>query len=212
MTMMTVMTMFLIYPFTLSHEHRHHRHHRHAYSEMTLAVYYCSKQKQWYYDKHKIRMTQMTLMTLNLGYGIGISSKQRHKRHLRHYRHTRAARGLGNTPEMCMWMTTCYASKTRLPLKRWQSNSMPIQIRIFPRVNRPLIHWKYLTCRSESMIDSLCPQKRNVAKIQPIAPEWISLDSSKILDTKKWISSDSFSQVLLLWFGISWIRYALWWR
>ena len=57
----------------------------------------------------------MTLMTLNLGYGIGISSKQRHKRHLRHYRHTRAARGLGDTPEMCMWMTTCYASKTCLP-------------------------------------------------------------------------------------------------
>ena len=28
--------------------------------------------------KHKIRMTQMTLMTLNLGYGIGISSKQCH--------------------------------------------------------------------------------------------------------------------------------------
>ena len=101
------------------------------------------------------------------------------------------AGGLGYAPEMCMWMTTCYASKTRLPLKRWQSNSMPIQIRIFPRVNRPLIHWKYLTCRSESMIDSLCPQKRNVAKIQPIAPEWISLDSFKNLDSKKWISSDS---------------------
>ena len=33
------------------------------------------------YEKHKIRMTQMTLMTLNLGYGIGISSKQRHERH-----------------------------------------------------------------------------------------------------------------------------------
>ena len=29
MTMLTVMTMFLIYPFTLSHEHRHHRHLRH---------------------------------------------------------------------------------------------------------------------------------------------------------------------------------------
>ena len=101
------------------------------------------------------------------------------------------AGGLGYAPEMCMWMTTCYASKTRLPLKRWQSNSMPIQIRIFPRVNRPLIHWKYLTCRSESMIDSLCPQKRNVAKIQPIVPEWISLDSFKNLDSKKWISSDS---------------------
>ena len=24
-----------------------------------------------------------------------------------------AAGGLGYTPEMCMWMTTCYASKTR---------------------------------------------------------------------------------------------------
>ena len=40
----------------------------------------------------------MTLMTLNLGYGIGISPKQRHKRHLRHYRHTRAARGSGVHP------------------------------------------------------------------------------------------------------------------
>ena len=101
------------------------------------------------------------------------------------------AGGLGDTPEMCMWMTTCYASKTCLPLKRWQSNSMLIQIRIFPRVNQPLIHWKYLTRWSESMIDSLCPQKRNVAKIQPIVPEWISLDSFKNLDSKKWISSDS---------------------
>ena len=40
----------------------------------------------------------MTLMTLNLGYGIGISSKQRHKRHLRHYRHARTARGSGGHP------------------------------------------------------------------------------------------------------------------
>ena len=118
MTMLTMMTMFLIYPFTLSHEHRHHRHHRHAYSEMTLAVYYCSKQKQWYYEKHKIGMTQMTLMTLNLGYGIGISSKQRHKRHLRHYRHTRAARGSGDSPEMRLWISKRYASKTRSRSKR----------------------------------------------------------------------------------------------
>ena len=29
-------------------------------------------------------------------------------------------------------------------------------------------------------------------------PEWISLDSSKNLDSKKWISSDSLSKVLLL--------------
>ena len=40
-------------------------------------------------------------MTLNLGYGIGISPKQRHKRHQRHYRHTRAARGSGGTPQKC---------------------------------------------------------------------------------------------------------------
>ena len=92
---------------------------------------------------------------------------------------------------MRLWISKRYASKTCLPLKRWQSNSMLIQIRIFPRVNQPLIHWKYLTRRSESMIDSLCPQKRNVAKIQPIVPEWISLDSFKNLDSKKWISSDS---------------------
>lgn len=104
---------------------------------MTLAVYYCSKQKQWYYEKHKIRMTQMTLMTLNLGYGIGISSKQRHKRHLRHYRHRKkCAGGLGYTPEMCMWMTTCYASKTYSRPKRGQSNRIPIQIHIRSRVNQ----------------------------------------------------------------------------
>ena len=97
----------------------------------------------------------------------------------------------GTPPEMRLWISKRYASKTCLPLKRWQSNSMLIQIRIFLRVNQPLIHWKYLTRRSESMIDSLCPQKRNAAKIQPIVPEWISLDSFKNLDSKKWISSDS---------------------
>ena len=105
--------------------------------------------------------------------------------------HKNCAGGLGYTPEMRLWISKRYASKTYLPLKRWQSNSMPIQIRIFPRVDRPLIHWKYLTRRSESTIDSLCPQKRNVAKTQPIAPEWISLDSFTNLDSKKWISSDS---------------------
>ena len=149
---MTMLTMFLIYPFTLSHEHRHHRH---TYSEMTLAVYYCSKQKQWYYEKHKIRMTQMTLMTLNPGYGIGISPKQRHKRHLRHYRHARTVPGVWGTPlEMRLWISKRYASKTRLPPKRWQTNPIPAQIRI-------------------------CSQ------------EWITSDSSKNLDSKKWISSDS---------------------
>lgn len=44
----------------------------------------------------------MTLMTLNPGYGIGISSKQRHERHLRHYRHRKkCAGGLGYTSSRC---------------------------------------------------------------------------------------------------------------
>ena len=154
MTMLTVMTMFLIYPFTLSHEHRHHRHHRHAYSEMTLAVYYCSKQKQWYYEKHKIRMTQMTLMTLNLGYGIGISSKQRHKRHLRHYRHTRAARGSGVHPRNAFVDIQTLCLQNMFPLKAGGNQSG--------------CAYKFV-----------------------YTPEWISLDSSKNLDSKKWISSDS---------------------
>ena len=51
------------------------------------------------------------------------------------------AGGLGYTPEMCMWMTTCYASKTRLLPKRWQSTPTPIQIRTF--------------LKSESTVDSL---------------------------------------------------------
>ena len=49
----------------------------------------------------------------------------------------------GYAPEMCMWMTTCYASKTRLPPKRRQSNPTRIQIRIFPRVKRPLIFFAH---------------------------------------------------------------------
>ena len=47
-------------------------------------------------------MTQMTLMTLNLGYGIGISSKQRHKRHQRHYRHAGLSSGVWGTPQKCV--------------------------------------------------------------------------------------------------------------
>ena len=40
-------------------------------------------------------------MTLNLGYGIGISPKQRHKRHQRHYRHARTLPGVWGTPQKC---------------------------------------------------------------------------------------------------------------
>ena len=64
-------------------------------------------------------MTQMTLMTLNLGYGIGISSKQRHKRHQRHYRHAGTVPGVwGYAPEMRLWISKRYASKTRSRSKR----------------------------------------------------------------------------------------------
>ena len=41
----------------------------------------------------------------------------------------------GYAPEMCMWMTTCYASKTCSCPKRGQSNPTPIQIRIYFRMN-----------------------------------------------------------------------------
>ena len=44
----------------------------------------------------------MTLMTLNLGYGIGISQIQRHKRHQRHYRHARTVPGVWGTPQKCV--------------------------------------------------------------------------------------------------------------
>ena len=161
MTMLTVMTMFLIYPFTLSHEHRHHRHHRHAYSEMTLAVYYCSKQKQWCYEKCKIRMTQMRLMTLNLGYGIGISSKQRHKRHQRHYRHTRTVPGVWGTPQKCV----CGYPNAMLA--------------------------KHILSQGVSN------QTGHPYKFVYIS-EWITFDSFKNPDSKKWIRSDSLSKVLLL--------------
>ena len=64
-------------PFTLSHEHRHYRHHRHAYSEMTLTVYYCSKQKIVILREIQI-MTRMTPMTLESGIWYRDIPKQRH--------------------------------------------------------------------------------------------------------------------------------------
>lgn len=153
MTMLTVMTMFLIYPFTLSHEHRHHRHHRHAYSEMTLAVYYCSKQKQWYYEKHKIRMTQMTLMALNPGYGIGISPKQRHKRHLRHYRHTRMLPGVWGTPQKCAcgWPHAMLAK--HVPAQSGEGIKADTHTNSYMLQSESLlIHPKILTRKSESVL------------------------------------------------------------
>ena len=98
-------------------------------------------------------------MTLNLGYGIGISSKQRHKRHLRHYRHTRAARGSGVHPRNAFVDIQTLCLQNMFPLKAGGGNQ------------------------------SGCAYKF------VYTPEWISLDSSKNLDSKKWIGSDSFPAV-----------------
>ena len=57
----------------------------------------------------------------------------------------------GYAPEMCMWMTTCYASKTCSCPKRGQSNPTPIQIRIC-KSESLLIHPKILTRKSESVL------------------------------------------------------------
>ena len=45
------------------------------------------------------------------------------------------AGGLGNTPEMRLWISKRYASKTYSLPRREQSNWTPIQIRIYFRVN-----------------------------------------------------------------------------
>ena len=97
-------------------------------------------------------MTQMTLMTLNLGYGIGISPKQRHERHQRHYRHTRAARGSGVRPRnafvdiqtLCLQNTSTPKTMTNKPDTR--TNSYMLQSESL------LIHPKILTRKSESVL------------------------------------------------------------
>ena len=104
---MTMLTMFLIYPFTLSHEHRH-------------------------------------------------------------YRHTRAARGLGNTPEMCMWMTTCYASKTRLPQNDDKQTRYPHKFVYVLKSESLLIHPKILTRKSESVLIHSANKSRNFRRLKNI--------------------------------------------
>ena len=93
-------------------------------------------------------------MTLNPGYGIGISSKQRHKRHQRHYRHTRAARGSGDSPEMRLWISKRYASKTRLPPPKKNDSTQPrcSYKFVYPQSESPVIHPKILTRKSESLL------------------------------------------------------------
>ena len=105
------------------------------------------------------QMTLMTLMTLNPGYGIGISSKQRHKRYLRHYRHARAARGSGVHPRNAF---------VDIQTLRLQNTSTPktVTIKSDTHINSYmlqseslLIHPKILTQKSESTLihfDIIC--------------------------------------------------------
>ena len=51
--------------------------------------------------------------------------------------------GLGYTPEMCMWMTTCYASKTRLPKNDGNLTRHTYNLYI-PKSESLLIHSKIL--------------------------------------------------------------------
>ena len=146
--------MFLIYPFTLSHEHRHHRHHRHAYSEMTLAVYYCSKQKQWYYEKTRNQNDADDANDAEFGIWYRDILKTASQESSASLSSRKNSAGVWGTPQKCAcgWPHAMLAKH------------------VYPQ------NGDY--------------QTRHPYKFA-YAPEWISLDSSKNLDSKKWISSDS---------------------
>ena len=105
------------------------------------------------YEKHKIRMTQMTLMTLNLGYGIGISSKQRHKRHQRHYRHARMLPGGWGTPQKCVCgYPNAMLAKHVYPQNDDKQTRYPHKFVYALQSESLLIHPKILTRKSESVL------------------------------------------------------------
>ena len=66
--------------------------------------------------------------------------------------HKNCAGGLGYTPEMCMWMTTCYASKTRLPQNDDKQTRYPHKFVYDLKSESLLIHPKILTRKSESVL------------------------------------------------------------
>ena len=66
--------------------------------------------------------------------------------------HKNCAGGLGYTPEMCMWMTTCYASKTRLPQNDDKQTRYPHKFVYALKSESLLIHPKILTRKSESVL------------------------------------------------------------
>ena len=62
------------------------------------------------------------------------------------------AGGLGYAPEMCMWMTTCYASKTCLSQNDDKQTRYPHKFVYALRSESLLIHSKILTRKSESVL------------------------------------------------------------
>ena len=95
----------------------------------------------------------MTLMTLNPGYGIVISSKQRHKRHQRHYRHTRAARGSGGTPQKCVCgYPNAMLAKHVSTQNDDKQTRYPHKFVYALKSESLLIHPKILTRKSESVL------------------------------------------------------------
>ena len=98
-------------------------------------------------------MTQMTLMTLNLGYGIGISSKQRHKRHQRHYRHAGTVPGVWGTPQKCVCgYPNAMLAKHVYPQNDDKQTRYPHKFVYALKSESLLIHPKILTRKSESVL------------------------------------------------------------
>ena len=96
------------------------------------------------YEKHKIRMTQ------NPGYGIGISSKQRHKRH---YRHARTVPGVWGTPQKCVCgYPNAMLAKHVYPQNDDKQTRHPHKFVYALKSESLLIHPKILTRKSESVL------------------------------------------------------------
>ena len=78
------------------------------------------------------------------------------------------AGGLGYAPEMCMWMTTCYASKTRLPQNDDKQTRYPHKFVYVLKSESLLIHPKILTRKSESVLIHSANKSRNFRRLKNI--------------------------------------------
>lgn len=81
------------------------------------------------------------------------------------------AGGLGYTPEMCMWMTTCYASKTRPPQNDDKQTRYPHKFVYDLQSESLLIHPKILTRKNESVlihaaIRTRVAERRKIARLR----------------------------------------------